>query len=162
MCIRDRISACEKARQVDRAFEVYEAMRQAGVQPDVITFNALISACASSPSVRRRPGKRHLKNLPLQRALAVYTHMVALGVQPDVITLKALMNICEKSKGVDSIFLILSQVDLACMPSVRHRLVEVPATEVLGSVCRALASGQKRHRALLHLTRYHVMQAVFS
>ena len=39
------ISACAKAGQSDRAFDVYEDMRRERVTPNVITYNALISAC---------------------------------------------------------------------------------------------------------------------
>ena len=38
------ISACEKAKQAERALELLEEMRQEGLQPDVITYSAAISA----------------------------------------------------------------------------------------------------------------------
>jgi pentatricopeptide repeat domain-containing protein 1 len=39
------ISACEKGGQWERAVEVFEEMKAAGVKPDVITYSALITAC---------------------------------------------------------------------------------------------------------------------
>ena len=38
------ISACEKGKQPERALELFEAMQRQGLVPDVITYNALISA----------------------------------------------------------------------------------------------------------------------
>ena len=47
------ISACEKAGQSDRAFEVYNVMRHERVTPTVITYSALISACANAGQWRQ-------------------------------------------------------------------------------------------------------------
>ena len=38
------ISACEKAKQAEKALELLEEMRQGGLKPDVITYSAAISA----------------------------------------------------------------------------------------------------------------------
>ena len=47
------ISACEKAKQPERALEVFDAMQQQGVVPNVITYNALISACEKGKQPER-------------------------------------------------------------------------------------------------------------
>ena len=39
------ISACEKGKQPERALNVFQAMAEQGVLPNVITYNALISTC---------------------------------------------------------------------------------------------------------------------
>ena len=39
------ISACEKCRMTERALQLLDALQQEGLQPDVITGSALISAC---------------------------------------------------------------------------------------------------------------------
>jgi pentatricopeptide repeat protein len=36
------ISACEKGQQWERALDTFADMKQAGVQPDVVTFSALV------------------------------------------------------------------------------------------------------------------------
>ena len=57
-------------------------MRAAGVQPNVISFNAAISACE--------------KGGQCERALALLGDMRAAGVQPDVISFSAAISACEK------------------------------------------------------------------
>jgi pentatricopeptide repeat domain-containing protein 1 len=52
------------------------------VQPNVITYSALISACA--------------KGAQWQRAMAVFEEMKAAGVQPNDITYSALISACDK------------------------------------------------------------------
>ena len=86
--------------------------------------------------------------------------MLSSGSKPSVITLCTLANVCEKCKGVDRIFLVLAKVDFAALPSELHRLRHVPATEVLGAVCRALASGKKEHGRLLQRLRQHVKETI--
>jgi pentatricopeptide repeat domain-containing protein 1 len=61
---------------------VFEEMNAAGVQPTVITYSALISACE--------------KGAQWQRAVEVFEEMKAAGVQPTVITYSALISACEK------------------------------------------------------------------
>ena len=39
------ITACEKAQDPKRAFQVFDGMQQEGLMPDVIAYSALISAC---------------------------------------------------------------------------------------------------------------------
>ena len=138
------------------------------MQPTVVTYSALMAACASAPGAlqrRRRRGQnralRQEKAHLLQLALRTHQHMVFCGVSPSVITLSTLANVCEKCKGVDRIFPVLARVDFATLPSVVHRFRGIPATEVLGAVCRALASGKKEHRQLLQIVRQHFKEKIF-
>ena len=60
-------------------------MRQAWLQPNVITFNALTSACE--------------KGQQWQRALGIWEDMRQAWLQPDVITFSALTSACEKGQS---------------------------------------------------------------
>ena len=66
------ISAREKGQQWQRALELLEAMRAAGVAPDVISYSAAISACE--------------KGQQWQRALELLEGMRPAGVSPNVIS----------------------------------------------------------------------------
>ena len=39
------ISACEKGKHPERELQVFEAVQQQGVVPNVVTYNPSISAC---------------------------------------------------------------------------------------------------------------------
>ena len=58
-------------------------MKQQGLLPNVITYNALISACEK--------GKQP------ERALELFEAMQQRGVVPNVITYSALISVCEKA-----------------------------------------------------------------
>ena len=64
------ISACAKARKLDKAFEVFAEMKQRGLQPEVITCNALISACEKTQQV--------------DKALEIFAEMKWRGLEPFV------------------------------------------------------------------------------
>ena len=57
-------------------------MLQQGLQPDVITYSALITACE--------------KGGMAERALQVFDKMLQQGLQPDVITYSALIHACKR------------------------------------------------------------------
>jgi pentatricopeptide repeat protein len=63
--------------------ELFEEMQRRGVQPNVITWNAAISACA--------------KGAQWERAVELFEEMQRRGVQPDVITWSAAISACEQS-----------------------------------------------------------------
>ncbi len=73
---------CEKGKQPERALELIEAMQRQGLVPDVITYNALISACEK--------GKQP------ERALELFEATQRQGLVPNVITYNALISACEK------------------------------------------------------------------
>ena len=61
---------------------LFEALLYQGLLPDVITHNALISACG--------------KGAPPQRAWQLFEAMLHQGLLPDGITYNALVSACEK------------------------------------------------------------------
>merc|ERR1712226_1283361 len=58
-------------------------MQRRGLQPDVITYSALISACE--------------KACEPEKALELFVEMQRRGLQPDVITYSALISACGKA-----------------------------------------------------------------
>lgn len=77
------ISVCRRQQQGDRALSIYEAMKEAGVKPGVLTYNTLISCCQQA--------KR------LEDAFRIKTEMEAAGIRPDVVTYTALMALVVKT-----------------------------------------------------------------
>lgn len=71
------ITVCRRQKQGERALIVYEAMKQAGVQPGLLTFNALISCCQQAQR--------------LEDALRLKSDMESRGLVPDVVTYTSLM-----------------------------------------------------------------------
>jgi pentatricopeptide repeat protein len=59
-------------KQQDKALEIYEAMRESKVQPNLATFNALIDVCA--------------RNGAVEKSGQLFRDMCMLGVTPDLIT----------------------------------------------------------------------------
>ena len=43
--MRPRLGACEKSKQLEKALELLEELRQKGLEPNMITFSAAIRAC---------------------------------------------------------------------------------------------------------------------
>lgn len=85
------IDACAKSggqQQLERALEVVEDMRQAGVRPGLVTFNTLILACGGRGG---SPGRRG----DWRRALSFVQEMVESGIDPDVYTVTVAVAACE-------------------------------------------------------------------
>ena len=74
----------EAGEQPEQALVVFEAMQQRDLEPTLITYNAVISACAA--------GKQ------LEQAVEMFHSMQRQVVEPDIITYKALISPCEKGK----------------------------------------------------------------
>ena len=74
------ISACEKAKQCDKAMELLEEMRQKGMEPDVITYSEAISACEKAKQA--------------ERASELFEEMKQKGLEADVVTDSAAMSAC--------------------------------------------------------------------
>ena len=61
-------------------------MTMKGIQPDVITYSAAISACE--------------KGIQLEKALEFMEDMTMKGIDPDVITYYAAISACEKTEQI--------------------------------------------------------------
>ncbi|KAH9557788.1 hypothetical protein CY35_07G102800 [Sphagnum magellanicum] len=77
------ITVCRRQQQGERALSIYEAMKQAGVKPGMLTYNTLISCCHQA--------KR------LEDAFRIKAEMEAAGMRPDVVTYTALMALVVKT-----------------------------------------------------------------
>jgi len=77
------IAACAKASNADRALELLDEVRAAGMEPDAYTYNATISACAKG-------GRWEL-------ALELFSTMRDLErIEPDVFTYAAALTACDR------------------------------------------------------------------
>lgn len=80
------ITLCGQAGQLERAFKVHEQMVSNGINPSVVTFNALLTAC-------RRGGGNNINNNASDIALQVMQIMRDTpGCTPDVITYSTLID----------------------------------------------------------------------
>ena len=87
------------------ALSCLEQMRLVGVQPNVIVYNAAISACEKG----ERPDE----------ALKLLDEMKTAGVMPDVITYSAAISACEKGGRTDEALELLAEMKAAgVMPDV--------------------------------------------
>ena len=73
-----------KACKWEETLQLLAEMRQTGLQPDVKSYNAVVSVCA--------------KNGKQAKALQLLAEMREQGIQPNVITYSAAISACEKSK----------------------------------------------------------------
>ena len=71
-----------KGLMVKRALQLFVEMQQKGLQPDVITYTAVITACAKGGMAKR--------------ALQLFDAMRHHGLQPNVITYNAVISACGK------------------------------------------------------------------
>ena len=81
-CRRAQNISYSKERQC--ALELFQEMRAQGLQADVITYNATISACE--------------KGKQWQRALGLLEEMLSQGIRANVITYNATISACGKGK----------------------------------------------------------------
>ena len=67
--------------------EVFEQMQRDGVEANIFTYSALISACA--------------KGKQWNKALEVFEDLQRVGIEADAITYSAMISACEKGRQVD-------------------------------------------------------------
>mmetsp|Transcript_36864 Transcript_36864/g.83129 ORF Transcript_36864/g.83129 Transcript_36864/m.83129 type:complete len:375 (-) Transcript_36864:33-1157(-) len=68
-------------------------MREEEIEPDVISYNVLIDACARAGGVKGSRGR-------IEEGLKVLNQMKEAGLQPDTITYNTLINLCAKAARV--------------------------------------------------------------
>eukprot|EP00931_Biecheleriopsis_adriatica_P022127 TRINITY_DN14304_c0_g1_i3.p1 TRINITY_DN14304_c0_g1~~TRINITY_DN14304_c0_g1_i3.p1 ORF type:complete len:132 (-),score=31.27 TRINITY_DN14304_c0_g1_i3:27-422(-) len=71
-------------------------MKQSGLQPDAVTYSALISACAKSNQT--------------EKALEIFAEMKQSGLQANVITYNALISACTKGERIEKALEIFAEM----------------------------------------------------
>lgn len=120
-----------KSRQLSRSFSIFHSMCRAGVEPNVITYNALIAACARSnePSLAyevfedmQKQGLRadkfsygslidsYAKSGQVDRAFQISQIMDKNGIQKDQTIYSALMDACGRAKQLDRAFSVFEEM----------------------------------------------------
>lgn len=79
------IDACAKGGDIPRAEKWLDKMIAAEVQPNIVTFSAMIAACAMNPT----------------RAEHWHNRMIECGVTPNAHSFSAIINACAKAGDVD-------------------------------------------------------------
>ncbi|CAK0882276.1 unnamed protein product, partial [Prorocentrum cordatum] len=90
------ISACEKGKQWERALALLSEMREAKLEPNVISYSAGISTCE--------------KGEQWQRALALLSEMREAKLEPNVISYSAGISACEKGEQWQWALALLSEM----------------------------------------------------
>jgi len=102
------ISGCSSTGDFCRAFQFYETMITAGLEPNVLTYNSLIGACKQGVVGAISRGKRgqnvfrgascadSVEDLA-ERAFGYFEEMKTRGIQPDEYCFNTLMAVCIKA-----------------------------------------------------------------
>lgn len=85
-----RAAAAGDKRALDRAFKVLDDMQSSGVEATLMTYTALISACAKSA------GAGH-GVYAVDRGMQALQAMQKAGVMPDIVAYNALLDSCAKA-----------------------------------------------------------------
>ena len=85
-----RAAAAGDKRALDRAFKVLDEMQSSGVEATLMTYTALISACAKSA------GAGH-GVYAVDRGMQALQAMQKAGVKPDIVAYNALLDSCAKA-----------------------------------------------------------------
>jgi pentatricopeptide repeat domain-containing protein 1 len=131
------IQQCARARSWDKAFEVFEAMKETDVQPNVITYSCLISAAAdrweqalalfremqeaAKSGVDCKPNLITFSALisscarggRLDKALEIFEEMQAEKIEADTIIYSALLSGCEKAGQFETALRLLEEAHAA-------------------------------------------------
>jgi pentatricopeptide repeat protein len=84
-----------RLENAERAYAVFEEMKKAGIQPNVVTFNSLIHLFV------------HLENA--ENAYAVFEEMKKAGILPNDVTFHSLIDVLVKTGSVDKAKVIFKE-----------------------------------------------------
>lgn len=113
------IAGCSEAGEYTHAMRLIKTMREEGIQPNVFTFSAVITACASASANlarRREEGDRtvELEDVrgPMSRALKLLEAMKSptSTVTPNIVTYNAAIRACAEGLNLDGAFDLLQQL----------------------------------------------------
>ncbi|KAF2309702.1 hypothetical protein GH714_004669 [Hevea brasiliensis] len=135
------ISAYGKSGYWNDAFKVFYSMEAYGLKPNLVSYNAVIDACA-------------IGGVEFKKAVEIFDEMFKNGVQPDLITFNSLLSVCSRggqweaarnlfteliNRGIDlDIFTYNTIVDAFCkagqMDAALEIISEMPGKNVLPNV----------------------------
>ncbi|KAE8697167.1 Pentatricopeptide repeat-containing protein [Hibiscus syriacus] len=135
------ISAFGRSGYCDEAIKVFDSMKNYGLKPNLVTYNAVIDACAKG-------------GVDFKRVMELFDEMLRSGVQPDRITFNSLLAVCSRgglweaarnlfcemvNRGIDrDIFTYNTLLDAVCkggqMDLAFEIMAEMPAKNILPNV----------------------------
>ncbi|CEG02204.1 Tetratricopeptide-like helical [Ostreococcus tauri] len=114
------INALGRSRQCDKAFEIFDEMKQRGIPANIFTYSALLSTCAKAKQYQRAMDvfndlvENHqeievdritysaaisccVQGRRADKAIEIFNRMTAAGIRGNTITFNTVLNACEKS-----------------------------------------------------------------
>lgn len=113
------IAGCSEAGEYTSAMQLIQTMRKEGVQPNVVTFSAVINACASASANLARKREEEDRSialedvrLPMTRALKLLEAMKSptSSIKPNIVTYNAAIRACAEGLNLAGAFDLLQQL----------------------------------------------------
>ncbi|KAL7450846.1 hypothetical protein ACHAWC_002704 [Mediolabrus comicus] len=113
------IAGCSEAGEYTHAMKLIQTMRQEGIQPNVVTFSAVINACASASANLARKREEEDRSigmeevrLPMTRALKLLEAMKSptSTTKPNIVTYNAAIRACAEGLNLAGAFNLLRQL----------------------------------------------------
>mmetsp|Transcript_20907 Transcript_20907/g.29515 ORF Transcript_20907/g.29515 Transcript_20907/m.29515 type:complete len:797 (+) Transcript_20907:176-2566(+) len=113
MAYTSAITGCEYAGEWKRAFGLVDAMRKDGVEPNVVTFAAVIGACATACANAGRMEQYDAMALPKKKALQLLKVMKMDNtiVDPNINVYNAAIRVCAEAMDLDGAMTLLDQLE---------------------------------------------------
>jgi len=113
MAYTSAITGCEYAGEWKRAFALVDTMRKNGVEPNVVTFAAVIGACATACANAARIDNYDAIQLPKKKALQLLKVMKkdATVVDPNINVYNAAIRVCAEAMDLDGAIDLLDQLE---------------------------------------------------
>ncbi|KAG5624840.1 hypothetical protein H5410_010058 [Solanum commersonii] len=156
------LSVCASSWDLERAFQVFQLVRETGLKPDCKLYTTLISTCAKAGKVDTmfevfhemvnagvEPNANTYGTLidgcakagQVAKAFGAYGIMRSKNVKPDRVVFNALITACGQSGAVDRAFDVLSEMKAEARP------IE-PDQITIGALMKACANAGQVDRAL--------------
>lgn len=113
------IAGCSEAGEYTHAMKLIQTMRQEGIQPNVVTFSAVINACATASANLARKREEEDRSigmeevrLPMTRALKLLEAMKSPTsiTKPNIVTYNAAIRACAEGLNLAGAFNLLRQL----------------------------------------------------
>lgn len=113
------IAGCSEAGEYTSAMQLIQTMRKEGIQPNVVTFSAVINACASASANLARKREEEDRSialedvrLPMTRALKLLEAMKSptSSIRPNIVTYNAAIRACAEGLNLAGAFDLLRQL----------------------------------------------------